>query len=464
VISLRPQVVQAVLVVLIVVAGVAGYLIGQATVPTAPTTPTTETVIRTVTLATTIREVATVTVVATETVPPTTTPPTYLGTVKVGALLPLNLPIGMMMLQAIQMAIDEINEAGGVLGYKVELVYYDTQWSADKAAEGYRKLAEEGVKAIFGVFGSHEALAILDLLPLYEVPVIASGAVSDAIDAKVLQDYESYKYWFRAYVNATSQAAATWDLLAYLSRRFGWTKVAWIYEDLPWVIPHAIYGQQRSKEEGIEVVISIGVPIDIASFTDVFAKVLASEAQYITWQFSGTEDYVFARDYAIGQVPLLAVGGGTYAMLDIFYNQTVGAAEGLICIAWGFPAPITPKTMEFYEKYKRLTGVEPIFTTWYAYDSVHIWAEAMRKAGTFDVDKVIKALEASIFVGTAGVYEFTRSHTARLAPERIYPIYFQWQGGRRVVVWPFKVVEYGTKLLLPQVKDGTRVWVEIPWP
>lgn len=464
---MRPQLIQAISVVLIVIAGAVGYLAGQSAAPAAVITKYVTTVLReTFTQpGTTITQPGiTVTVVQTSPATPPTTPPTFAGTVKVGALLPLNLPIGTMMLIAIQIAISEINAAGGVLGHKVELVYYDTQWSGDKAAEGYRKLSEEGVKAVFGVFGSHEALAIMDLLPLYEVLVIASGAVSDAIDAKVLEKYGDYKYWFRAYVNATSQAAATWDLLAYLSRRFNWTKIAWIYEDLPWVIPHAIYGQARSAKEGVEVTLSIGVPTDVTSFTDIFAKVMASNAQYITWQFSGTEDYVFARDYFLGQVPLLAVGGGTYAMLDIFYNQTMGTAEGLICISWGFPAPITPKTMEFYEKYKGLAKTEPIFTTWYAYDSVHIWAEAVRKAGTFDTDKVVRAIETSTFTGTAGVYEFTRSHTAKLAPERIYPVYFQWQGGKRVVVWPFKVVEYGTKLLLPKLVEGKRAWTEIPWP
>ncbi len=459
---MKLQPVQAVLVVLIVVAGIVGYFAGQTTV--APETVTIVQPGTTVTRFVTTTIITTVVQTPTPTPTPTETPPAYLGTVKVGALLPLNLPIGTMMLGAIEMAIDEVNSAGGVLGYKVELVYYDTQWSGDKAAEGYRKLAEEGVKVVFGVFGSHEALALLDLLPLYGVPVIASGAVSDVIDQRVLERYDDYRYWFRAYVNATSQAAATWDLLAYLSRRFGWTKLAWIYEDLPWVIPHALYGQVRSAQEGIEVVASIGVPPDITSFTDVFARVMASGAQYIVWQFSGTEDYVFARDYFLGQVPLLAAGGGTYAMLDVFYNQTMGAAEGLICIAWGFPAPITPKTMEFYEKYKSAVGIEPLFTTWYAYDSVHIWAEAVRRAGTFEADAVIKVLETSTFVGAAGVYEFTRSHTARLAPERIYPIFFQWQGGRRVVVWPFRVVEHGTRLLLPRPADGARTFVEIPWP
>ncbi len=468
----------AAFIVLLIIVGVAAYYAGLASAPKVVKTvavtstvisTTTHTITQTVTITQTLSPTPTTTPILTSTTAPTTSPTTataveFKGTVKIGALLPLNLPIGKLMLTAIKMAATEINARGGVLGYRIEVVPYDTEWKSDKAAEGYKYLAEQGVKVVIGPFGSHEALAILDLLPLYRVLVLAPGAVSDEVDKKVLGDYESYKYWFRVYVNATSQAAATWDLIAYIAHKFGYKKIAWIYEDLPWVIPHAQYGRIRSKQEGIEIVAAIGVKPNVQSFADAFKKAVDSGAEMIVWQFSGTEDYVFARDYYDLQVSLLAVGGGSFAMLENFYNQTQGKAEGLICIAWGFPANITPKTMEFYKKYKSIVGVEPLFTTWNAYDAVYIWAKAVEKAGSFDPEKVIPVLEKMTFVGTAGVYEFTKSHTAMLAPNRIYPIFFQWQKGKRVVVWPLRLVEPGTKLLVPQLKDGKRVWREAPWP
>ncbi len=472
-----------ILVVVVIIVGVIGYYAGTMAVQKEVVTTTiTATITQTTTYTTTITstpspsttpttspsptttQTTTPTTTTTTPTPTTTTTPTYKGTVKIGALLPLNLPIGKMMLGAIQLAVSEINEKGGVLGYKIEVVPYDTEWKSDKAVEGYKYLAEQGVKVIIGPFGSHEALAILDQLPLYGVLVISPGAVSDEIDKKVLEDYDSYKYWFRAYVNATSQAAATWDLVAYIAHKFGYTKIAWIYEDLPWVIPHAQYGQVRSKQEGINITASIGVKPDIQSFADAFKKAIDSGAEMIVWQFSGTEDYVFARDYYDLQVPLLAVGGGSFAMLENFYNQTQGKAEGLICIAWGFPTNITPKTMEFYNKYKSIAGIEPLFTTWNSYDAVYLWANAVEKAGSFEPDKVIPVLEKEKYVGTAGVYEFTESHTVKLSPNTIYPIFFQWQNGERVVVWPQRLVAPGTKLLVPKLEDGKRVWTEVPWP
>jgi len=85
-------------------------------------------------------------------------------------------------------------------------------------------------------------------------------------------------------------------------------------------------------------------------------------------------------------------------------------------------------------------------------------------AGTFDGDAVVSALEKVTYVGAAGVYSFNELHTVECVPDRIYPVFFQWQNGQRVVIWPYSLVAPGTKLLVPELKDGQRVWREVPWP
>lgn len=410
---------------------------------------------------------------ATPTESPTETPtptPTPAGEIVVGALIPYNIPLGQQIEWALQMAIEEINDNGGLLGYTLKLVTYDTEADATKAVQGYSYLVEQGAAVVFGPYASHCALAIIDQIPLYRIPVISYGAVDTSIDAKVMQDYDNYKYWFRAYVNATSQAAGTWDFMMYLINNvIEFDKqsdtIAWIYEDLPWAIPHAQYGEWRAQIEGVTVDPSIPVPYNIQSFSSVFEQIRASNAKLVVYQFALGESYAFARDYAAAKLPILAVGGGAFTMLETFYNDTGGAAQGIISIAWGFPAPITEKTLEFYNAYKSRYGLEPLFSAWYAYDAVHVWAEAVKTAETFDADAVVSALENITYVGAAGVYKFDpQTHSALYGVDYISPIFFQWQNGERVVLWPIKAVSEGTKILLPKIQDEELVWEAVEYP
>ncbi len=452
----------AIAIIIIIIVGVAAWAAIRHKAPAATTT-TTSSVIPTTTITTSPSPSPSPATTTSPTVTTTTT--TYKGVVKVGALLPLNLPIGKATLAAIKIAANDINAKGGVLGYKIEVIPYDTEWQADKAVEGFLYLVQhEKVKVIIGPYGSHCALAILNYIPEYHVIVISPGAVSDEIDKKVETNPELYKYWFRANVNATSQAAATWDLLAFIGHTFGWKQVGFVYENLPWVAPHLAYGKIRSQKEGIKVDPIIPVPRDVSSFVDVYQKLLSAKVHYFTYAFSGTEDFVMCRDLEAVKAPLLPVGGGVMLMMENFWNQSKGTAQGCITISWGFPTNITPLTMKYYREYKKIVGIEPFFTAWYAYDALLIWAQAVEKAGTFDPDSVVKVLETETFVGTAGVYKFTKGHSALLGPDYIYPVFFQWQNGKRVVIWPLKLVKPGTKLLLPEVEEGKLIWKPVPWP
>ncbi len=394
----------------------------------------------------------------------TTTTQRFKGVVKIGALVPLNLPIGKLTLAAIELAVNDINAKGGVLGYKVQLVYYDTRWSAEKAVEGYKYLVEqEKVVAVIGPYATHEALAIMNLIPEYKVVTISYGAVGDQID-NMTKSNPGLKYWFRANVNATSQSAATWDFLTYLCKTFNWKKIGLVYENLPWTVPSLKYGNIRSKEEGITVNPIIPVSPNINSFADVYLKLKQTGVKMFVYVFSGTEDFVMVRDFQTARLATLPVGGGVNIMLKNFWNQTKGAAQGFIAISWGFPTNITPFTMKFYNEYLKKVGIEPIFTAYYAYDAVLIWAQAVEKAGTFNSDAVVKVLENGTFIGVAGVYKFTKGHSALLGPSYIYPVFFQWQNGKRVVLWPLRLVKPGTKLLLPEVVNGKLMWKAISWP
>ncbi|MEM4165566.1 MAG: ABC transporter substrate-binding protein, partial [Nitrososphaerales archaeon] len=98
--------------------------------------------------------------------------------VKLGLLTPLTgafAKTGKAMQDAAQMAVDEINDAGGVLGRKVVLITRDTAGDPETGLDAALKLIlDDKVHVLFGTFSSGVTLAILPKIPQYKVPFLVS--------------------------------------------------------------------------------------------------------------------------------------------------------------------------------------------------------------------------------------------------------------------------------------------------
>jgi len=105
---------------------------------------------------------------------------------------------------------------------------------------------------------------------------------------------------------------------------------------------------------------------------------------------------------------------------------------------------VTSKTIPFANAYKAKYGNLPGYAAYTAYDDVYMWAEAFRKAGGTDPDKVVAAMEQTDYEGTIGRIAFlpkedTFAHGMRIGPGYITGLMVQWQKGTPVTVWPEKV-------------------------
>jgi branched-chain amino acid transport system substrate-binding protein len=68
---------------------------------------------------------------------------------------------------------------------------------------------------------------------------------------------------------------------------------------------------------------------------------------------------------------------------------------------------------------------------------VHIYAEAVKRAGTTEVNAVVKALERTDYVSTSGRVVFTNTHDLRYGTGYVRWLQVQWQkDGKRAIVWP----------------------------
>ena len=109
------------------------------------------------------------------------------------------------------------------------------------------------------------------------------------------------------------------------------------------------------------------------------------------------------------QVPIPMFGIASQATNSTFWKDTNGAAEGVLYQAVSGPSvAVTPKTVPFAEAFKKKYGNFPSYAGYTAYDEVYYIADAIKRAGSTDADKLVAALEKTDWEGTIGRIQFYR--------------------------------------------------------
>ncbi|HEY0421303.1 MAG TPA: ABC transporter substrate-binding protein, partial [Acetobacteraceae bacterium] len=142
------------------------------------------------------------------------------------------------------------------------------------------------------------------------------------------------------------------------------------------------------------------------------------------------------------QVPIPMYGVSSQATNSTFWKDTNGAAEGVIFNMVSAPdVAVTPKTIPFAQKYQAKYGNLPGYAAYTSYDEVYMWADAIKRAGSTDPDKMVEAMEKTDHVGTIGRIQFlpkedTFAHGMKIGLGYIAGLMVQWQNGVPVTVWP----------------------------
>jgi branched-chain amino acid transport system substrate-binding protein len=120
---------------------------------------------------------------------------------------------------------------------------------------------------------------------------------------------------------------------------------------------------------------------------------------------------------------------------------------------------VTPKTLPFVKAFKAKFGNFPSYCGYTAYDEVYYLADAIKRAGSTDSDKLVTALEATDYVGTIGRVQFKgkdspNPHALKVGEGTITGLMLQWQDGKQTNLWPPNVAN--GKLKFPKfIKVGS---------
>ncbi len=326
--------------------------------------------------------------------------------------------------QGYDVCIDELNAKGGILGRKVELVIYDDQSAPATAVRLYEKLiTEDKVDAVMGPYSSAVSEAVANVTEKYKKVMVAPLAATTSIFKK------GRKYIFMVITPAENYLDGLIDMAA----KRGLKTVAIINEDTLFPKASASGTAEAAKKRGMQVVLQEAYPKGNTDFSALLVKIKAANPDVIA---AGTYfDDAVAITRQMKELNVnpkmfgLTVGGD----LPEFYDLLKQNAEYIYgSTQWDESLPY-PGQKEFLSAYKaKFKGQEPSYHTAAGYAGCLIYAEAVKKAGTLDADKVRDQLLKMEIKTAFGDYK-VEPDGFQIAHKMVM---LQWQDGKRIVVWP----------------------------
>lgn len=376
--------------------------------------------------------------------------------------------------RGIKLAIEEINAAGGVnVGgtkrpFKVEVI--DTRDLEPGVPVSEALLAVEKLildkKADFimgGPVRSEAGLAAMDTLSKYKkISILTTGVLTPAYHKRVAKDYDKYKYLFRITGEAVWIALGEQvPALVEIGEKFGLNRVYIMIQD----VAHArafggIFAKTMAKKGWTVIGEPEIYPTGSTDFSMGLLKARREKAQVIIICMDMPESSILLKQWYDMKIPALPFGSIIAAAEQPgFWKATEGKGEftlANVVNAGNAPSNASDWTMKFYNAYKKRWGVEPEgYGTSTSYMAVYVLRDAIEKAGTLDSDAVVAALEQTDLMGVYGRIKFdpkTHQVIPSLDPnEGAVGSIFQWQAGKRVVVFP-KSIAMGDIKLPPWMK------------
>ncbi len=354
--------------------------------------------------------------------------------------------------QAAQLAADEINANGGVDGRKIEIVSYDNHSSsADSVRAFQRAVNEDKVNAVIASYISEVVLALEPWASRLKTPFVTPGAASNEISKSVHADYEKNKYTFHGYLTSAALALSVCDgAKDLLVDRMHMKTAVIMSEDAAWTKPLDIGYEECLPKIGLKVLDHIRFSPDTTDFTPIFNKIEGSKPDVIITGIShvGVQPTVQWKNQ---QVPIPMFGISSQATNETFGKDTNQAAEGVLYQGVSGPGvAVTPKSVPFAENFKKKFGNYPSYAGYTAYDEVYYIADAVKRAGSTEADKLVDALEKTDWEGTIGRVQFYGkddqfTHSIKYGKGLITGLMLQWQDGKQSAVWPKDVAKVDVK-------------------
>ncbi len=334
-------------------------------------------------------------------------------TIKVGILHSLS---GTMAISEVSvkdaemMAIEEINAAGGVLGKQIEPVVEDGASDWPKFAEKAKKLLQnDKVATVFGCWTSASRKAVL---PVFEEN---NGLLWYPVQYEGMESSPNI-FYSGAAPNQQIVPAVDW-LLENKGKKFFLLGSDYVF---PKTANKIIKAQLAAK--GGELIAEEYTPLGHTDYSTIVNKIKAAKPDVVFNTLNGDSNVAFFKQLKDAGITTKDL---TTLSVSVAEEEVRGiGAENMAghLVSWNYyQTTDTPENKTFVEKYKAKYGADrvtddPIEA---AYINVYLWAEAVKKAGSVEVDKVKEAAKGLEFKAPEGTVKIEGENQHIWKPVRI---------------------------------------------
>jgi branched-chain amino acid transport system substrate-binding protein len=335
-----------------------------------------------------------------------------------------------MMKNAFEMALEEINNAGGIKGQPMQLIFSDDQGEPKAGEQAVKSLVEEKkVVMMVGGYSSSNTLQMAYAADRLDKPFLVATAADDRITRHNLENI------YRLNPPASEY---TKGLEEFLLDRVKPTSMSIVYENSPYGTGGARRMMDFCRANGIEIK---GVhPYFKKGATPEYLQKILSPIQQdqpdAIFMASYLDDATIlvrkAKEMKIQSLLCGGAGGFTHAS---FCRKTGNASENMVTATLWSPAAKFAMAKEFYDRYMKRYSIQPDYHAAEAYSALLVSADALNRSRSLASDDIRAALNDTKIETPFGSVEFKDYGPYKRQNASATQV-FQIKNGNFETIWP----------------------------